>query len=101
MSSNVQSRHPLVVLSLTAAWFIGLIIAAVLVAYIPGALKLVNDERRGRLMARVMLPALLPLFAASVQFARRKYVSALILAGLVFAVLLGLDGYAIAFVMRR
>ena len=101
MSNTINQRHPLLVLLLTIMWFIGLVVTAVLVAYIPGALKFVDSERWGRAIVNILMLGFLPLFAASVQFARRKYVSALILAGIVFVVLLGLDGYAIALVMRR
>jgi hypothetical protein len=74
---------------------VGLVIWSLLVAYIPGALHVVNDELWGRLMAKVLMPGLLPLLAASIQFARRKYISAMILAGVVILGLFGLDLAAI------
>jgi hypothetical protein len=91
MSNRTKSRKPLIILLLSIAWFIGLVVAAALLAYVPGALNCVDDERLGRAMARVVVPACLPLMGAAIQFARRKYVSAVILAGFVFAVIAFLD----------
>ena len=95
MSTNAIPRHPALVLMLTVVWFVGLVIWSMLVAYVPGALHVVNDELWGRLIAKVLLPCLLPLFAASIQFARRKYISAMILSGIVILALFGLDLAAI------
>lgn len=101
MSDKTKARHPFVVLLLLIAWFIGLIVAAALVAYVPGALRNVDDERLGRAMARIMVPACLPLLAAAIQFARRKYVSAAILAGIVFLLIAYLDFHIIKFAVQH
>ena len=101
MSETTKSRHPFVIFLLSIAWFIGLIVAAALVAYAPGALKYVDDERLGRAMARIMVPATLPLLGAAIQFARRKYVSAAILAGIVFLLIAYLDFHIIKFAIQH
>jgi hypothetical protein len=101
MSEITKPRHPFVILLLSVVWFIGLIVAAALVAWIPGALKYVDDERLGRAMARVMVPACLPLLAAAIQLARRKYVTAAILAGAVFALIGYLDFHVIKFAIQH
>jgi len=91
MSHETNPRKPILILLYSIAWFVGLIFAAALLAYVPGALKYVDDERLGRAMAGIMLPASLPLLGAAIQFARRKYVSAAILAGIVFVLIAYLD----------
>jgi hypothetical protein len=101
MSETPMPKKPFLTLLLSIAWFIGLIVAAALVAYIPGALKYVDDERLGRAMARIMVPASLPLIGAAIQFARRKYVSAVILSGLVFLLIAYLDFHIIKFAVQH
>ena len=101
MSIETKKRHPILVLILTLVWFIGLLMTAVLVAYIPGALGLVDDERWGRTIVKVLVPGLVPLLIGSVLFARRKFLIASILSGLVIFVLLGFDAWAIALVTRH
>jgi hypothetical protein len=101
MSEKTKTRHPFVIPLLAIAWFIGLMAAAVLVAYVPGALKYVDDERLGRAMARIILPASLPLLGAAIQFARRKYLSAVILAGAVFLLIAYLDFRIIKFAVQH
>jgi hypothetical protein len=101
MSDKTKPRKPLPILLLSIAWFMGLIIAAALLAYVPGALKYVDDERLGRAMARIMVPATLPLLGAAIQFARRKYVSATILAGIVFVLIAYLDFHIIKFAVQH
>ena len=101
MSDKTKARHPLVILLLSIAWFIGLMASAVLVAYVPGAFKYVDDERLGRAMAGIMVPASLPLLGSAIQFARRKYVSAVILAGIVFILIAYLDFHIIKFAVQH
>jgi hypothetical protein len=101
MSDKTKTRHPFMIFLLSIAWFIGLMAAAVLAAYVPGAFKYVDDERLGRAMAGIMVPASLPLLGSAIQFARRKYVSAVILAGIVFILIAYLDFHIIKFAVQH
>jgi len=94
-------RPVFAVILLSIVWFVGLLGAAALVAYVPGALKYVDDERLGRAMAGIMAPASLPLLGAGIQIARRKYVSAAILAGIVFVLIGYLDFRVISLAVGR
>ena len=101
MSDKTKVRHPLVNVLLSSAWFIGLMLAAVLAAYVPGAFNYVDDERLGRAMAGILLPGSSPLLGAAIQFARRRYVSAVILAGIVFILIAYLDFHIVKFAVQH
>lgn len=87
---------------LALAWTLVGLVALMLVAYIAGALGLVDDYKWGRLIGKFLLfPSLLGMVVSGVYFARGRRRAAFWITGLLLAAVLLLDTLVLIVALKR